>query len=49
LDGDAKKAAQDLQVARNSELRSLGVRPIWINNFDEIETIFRRISVHEAL
>ena len=49
LDGHAKKAAQDLQVARNSELRSLGVRPIWINNFDEIETIFRRISVHEAL
>jgi hypothetical protein len=44
LDGDAKKAAQDLQFARNTELRSLGVQPIWINDFDEIETIFRRIT-----
>ena len=49
LDGDAKKAAQDLQLARNTELRSLGVQPIWINDFDEIERFFRRISVHEGL
>jgi hypothetical protein len=49
LDGDAKRAAQYLQLARNTELRSLGVQPIWISDFDEIETIFRRISVHEAL
>jgi hypothetical protein len=49
LDGDAKKAAQDLQLARSTELRSLGVQPIWINDFDEIERLFRRISVHEGL
>jgi hypothetical protein len=44
LEGEAKKAAHDLQLARNAELRSLGVKPIWISSFDEVETIFRRIS-----
>jgi hypothetical protein len=47
LEGEAKKAAHDLQLARNAELQSLGVQPIWINNFDEIERIFRRLGASE--
>jgi hypothetical protein len=45
IEGEAQKAAKDLQHARNTELRSLGVQPIWISNFDEIERIFQRIRV----
>jgi hypothetical protein len=44
LADERNKAGHDLQLARNAELRSLGVQPIWINSFDEVETIFRRIS-----
>ena len=47
LDGEPKKAAQDLKLARNAELRSLGVHPIWINSFDEIDSIFHRISASD--
>ncbi len=45
LEEEAEKAAHDLQLARNAELRSLGVQPIWINSFDEIERVFLRIRV----
>jgi hypothetical protein len=44
LSGEANKAGEDLRFARNAELRSLGVEPIWIDSFDEVETIFYRIK-----
>ena len=47
-EGKGQKAGQALQFARSAELRSLGVEPIWINQFDEIEGIFRRIAVREG-
>jgi hypothetical protein len=42
------KAGEDLQFARNAELRSLGVDAIWINSFDEVETIFHRIRARDS-
>jgi hypothetical protein len=48
LEGDAKRAGEDLRLARNAELRSLGVEPIWIDSFDDVEKIFRRISIRDG-
>lgn len=45
LKGEANEAAKDLQLARNAEVRSLGVQSILINAFDEVERIFQRIRV----
>jgi hypothetical protein len=49
LEGVAREAGHDLQLARNAELRSLGVQPIWITSFDEIERIVGRISAGDGI
>jgi hypothetical protein len=48
LEPGKRKAGEDLRFARNADLHSLGVEPIWIDSFDDIAMIFHRIRVPEG-